>query len=122
MCNQLKNWDDLLSSRNFETYCADISYSGEDILFHHSKVEYAAVSLLKIYQIIDKGYGGIVKSSEYNGYTGYYQIRYDAVKRKFIVFKNCVTPSHIAFHTEEQANEFLSDSKNIKLFQYYYMV
>ena len=47
MCNQLKNWDNLLSLRNFETYCADISYSGEDILFHHSNVEYAAVSLSK---------------------------------------------------------------------------
>lgn len=84
----------------------------------------STLALLKIHQLIEVGYGGNVTNEEW----------YNDLKPKFIIvekskedFANvCVrkqthrTP--IAFHTKEQAEEFLSYPENIQLLKDYFML
>lgn len=89
-----------------------------------SPIERSALALLKIHQLIEVGYGGNVINDEW--------IDRDITKY-FISFGNdniigiektilSEEFSHIAFHTKEQAKEFLKYPENIQLLKDYFMI
>lgn len=89
-----------------------------------SPIERSALALLKIHQLIEVGYGGNVINDEW--------INRDITKY-FISFGNdniigiektilSEEFSHIAFHTKEQAKEFLKYPENIQLLKDYFMI
>lgn len=99
---------------------------------HISNIDYeptepivkSAIALLKIHQLIEVSYGGNVINDEW--------IDRDITKY-FISFGNdniigiektilSEEFSHIAFHTKEQAEEFLSYPENIELLKDYFMI
>lgn len=105
-------------------YCIDLTSIRKDgWTRRNTPIEKSALALLKIYQLIEVGYSENVTNEEW----------YDDLVPKYIiieksknVFKSvCVrkfnnrTP--IAFHTEEQAEKFLSYPENIQLLKDYFM-
>lgn len=89
-------------------------------------------ALLKIRQLIQICYGGIVTNKELKEDEVKYRIRcyYDKVvdkneikiEVKFMPIKICNNKSLITFHKEEQAKEFLKHEENIQLLKDYYIV
>lgn len=87
----------------------------------------SALALLKIYQLIEAGYGGLVTHSENIGTKMKHTIA-PYVDNKFQykglkVLGTCYLDNrHISFHTKEQATEFLSYPENVQLLKDYFMI
>lgn len=94
-----------------------VEYGVDNIL---TLIEKSAFALLKIHKLIEVGYGGNAdKTNEF------YSISYDVQDRKFIVrmYKGIIYDNFIiSFHTEKQANEFLSYTENVQLLKDYYII
>lgn len=81
----------------------------------------SALALLKIHQLIEVGYGGNVTNEEWeNAFELKYVISCTADKSFPIHATNCIHT--IAFHTEEQAKEFLKYTENVQLLKDYFMI
>lgn len=102
------------------------SLSDEDKLYDSSgtnndtPIEKSALALLKIYQLIEAGYGGNVTNEEWESSDIINTISCDSDRTLEITggeYRN-----QIAFHTEEQAKEFLSYPENIQLLKDYFMI
>ena len=86
-----------------------------------SPIERSALALLKIHQLIEVGYGGNVTNEEWeNAFELKYVISCTADKSFPIHATNCIHT--IAFHTKEQAEEFLKYPENIQLLKDYFMI
>lgn len=89
-----------------------------------SPIEKSALALLKINQLIEVGYGGNIINDEWidRDITKYF-ISFD--NDNIIGIEKTILSeefSHIAFHTKEQAEEFLSYPENIELLKDYFMI
>ena len=86
-----------------------------------SPIERSALALLKIHQLIEIGYGGNITNEEWKEHT---KIKYtiDLKDKKLICSYTYHFKSHIAFHTKEQAEEFLKYSENVQLLKDYFMI
>ena len=86
-----------------------------------SPIERSALALLKIHQLIEIGYGGNITNEEWKEHT---KIKYtiDLKDKKLICSYTYLFKSHIAFHTKEQAEEFLKYSENVQLLKDYFMI
>lgn len=87
-------------------------------------IEKSALALLKIHQLIEVGYGGNVINDEWidRDITKYF-ISFD--NDNLIGIEKTILSeefSHIAFHTKEQAIEFLKYPENIELLKDYFMI
>ena len=88
-----------------------------------SPIEKSALALLKINQLIEVGYGGNITNDEWNKYCSpKYFIEYNNESKIFSVMGFSYSKSHIAFHTQEQAEEFLKYYENIQLLKDYFMI
>lgn len=83
-------------------------------------IEIAASALLKIHQLIEVGYGGNITNEEWNNAKTKYII--DGVVNKLNISDLSATRCHLAFHTREQAKEFLSYPENVQLLKDYFMI
>lgn len=116
-----KTWNELVTNKQVDIYtiqCNAFVYK------NNPNIIKSALALLKIHQLIEVGYGGNVTNEEW----------YNDLEPKFIIVEKskedfadvCVrkqthrTP--IAFHTSEQAEEFLSYPENIQLLKDYFML
>lgn len=116
-----KTWNELVTTKQVDIYtiqCNAFVYK------NNPNIIKSALALLKIHQLIEVGYGGNVTNEEW----------YNDLEPKFIIVEKskedfadvCVrkqthrTP--IAFHTSEQAEEFLSYPENIQLLKDYFML
>ncbi len=101
----------------------DKSVGDDSWTYNNTLIEKSALALLKIHQLIEVGYGGNITNKEWN----------DSNIEKFIIvptekgFKvdhrfKLRAFRHVAFHTAEQANEFLSYPENIQLLKRFYNV
>ena len=80
----------------------------------------SALALLKIHQLIEVGYGGNVTKEEWEeAFELKYVISCTADKSFPIHATNCIHT--IAFHTKEQAKEFISYPENVQLLKDYFM-
>lgn len=83
----------------------------------------SALALLKIHQLIEVGYGGNITDEEWNRYCyPKYFIEYNNENKIFRVMEFSYSKSHTAFHTKEQAEEFLKYPENIQLLKDYFMI
>ena len=82
----------------------------------YSPIEKSALALLKIHQLIEVGYGGNIGSDE-----RYLDTR-TIDPTGFCPVRNDFEVRHIAFHTEEQAKEFLKHPENVQLLKDYFMI
>lgn len=119
-----KTWSELLNSPNCEIVgTVSLDINGNDYLQNDSLIEKSALALLKIYQLIEVGYGGNITDKEWNRYCyPKYFIEYNNENKMFKVMEFSYFKSHIAFHTKEQAEEFLKYSENIQLLKDYFMI
>lgn len=127
-----KIWSDyIIANRdNFDKgicdYCVDVSGTNNNgWTRRNTPIEKSALALLKIHLLIEVGYGGNINKEEWDNqktkylicpfhHTTYY---FDIITTQFYPDK-----SHIAFHTEEQAKDFLKHSENIQLLKDYFMI
>ena len=125
-----KIWSDyiIVNRDNFDKgicdYCIDVSgTSNNGWTRRNTPIEKSALALLKIHQLIEIGYGGNITDKEWNRYCyPKYFIEYINENKMFKVMEFSYYKSHIAFHTKEQAEEFLKYSDNIQLLKDYFMI
>lgn len=118
-----KTWSDLVKENKYQPYFAEIHsrFSLRDkCAYGKNSVEKSAAALLKIHQLIEVGYGGNITNEEWNSRKEWFVITCYDFETSEIVLSN--RRSHIAFHTREQAEEFLSHPENIQLLKDYFMV
>ena len=123
-----KTWEEFVKTTKIAGLRAEINTIWNDTVYagtcRNIPIEKSALALLKIHQLIEVGYGGNVINDEW--------IDRDITKY-FISFGNdniigiektilSEEFSHIAFHTKEQAEEFLSYPENIELLKDYFMI
>lgn len=93
--------------------------------FELTSIEKSALAFLKIYQLIEVGYGGNITNEEWKNDVDEHDIwtfYYDEIANKFFVILAEGYFNYITFHTKEQAKEFLSYSENIQLLKDYFML
>lgn len=94
-----------------------------------SPIEKSALALLKIHQLIDAGYGGNVTTEEWLGNINnpIFVIIIDPNMSNFVRIDSVEDGFEhgiyrVAFHTREQAEEFLKYPENIQLLKDYFMI
>lgn len=124
-----KTWSQYIKNNTIRPYAALRNTKGYNIPVDDSPIEKSALALLKIYQLIEVGYGGYPIKEDYDkaNYERLWTVRiYKTDDNDFIFgaspldgecFKN-----NIAFHTIEQTNEFISYPENIQLLKDYFMI
>lgn len=120
-----KTWSELVKKDGkIATYNLIATYN--DYTPHstsYTPIEKSALALLKIHQLIEVGYGGNITNEEWNRYCyPKYFIEYNNENKIFRVMEFSYSKSHIAFHTKEQAEEFLKYSENVQLLKDYFMI
>lgn len=116
-----KTWSELVEQDKVKFQKA-INIADKDISDYNA-IEKSALALLKIHQLIEVGYGGNVTKEEWKNNKIKYTIRIN--KDEIFGIDYTLTGwmhSHIAFHTNEQAEEFLSKPENVQLLKDYFMI
>lgn len=123
-----KTWNELVLSRKAHTCgcgigIVEVVYDSSYDCYSESSIEKSALALLKIHQLIEVGYGGNITNDEWdNCYYTKHSIKYYNNSKKFKIILTSYCRSNIAFHTQEQAEEFLTYSENIELLKDYFMI
>lgn len=116
-----KTWSELVEQDKVKFQKA-INIADKDISDYNA-IEKSALALLKIHQLIEAGYGGNVTNEEWGTHKIKYTIRITKDKVFGIDYTSTVWMySPIAFHTNEQAEEFLSKPENVQLLKDYFMI
>lgn len=118
-----KTWSEFIEKDNRAiTYNLEATYNEcQPHSTSYTPIEKSALALLKIHQLIEVGYGGNVTRSDYiDIHKKAWGIDYDFLRNNF--YPSTICYSLVAFHTEEQAKEFLSYPENIELLKAYYMI
>lgn len=117
----IKTWEDIVNMDNrYHQLIDDIIRSGYSSLWD-SKVISKIIAALKISKIIEFGYGGIVTDEEWEDRD---IIKYCLCKVDNRIFYATRTDHFlfIAFHTDQQREEFMSYPENVELIRNYYMI
>lgn len=120
-----KTWNELVTTNKANSHCI---HTLNDTYLSSSKskriIEKSALALLKIHQLIEVGYGGNVTNEEWYNNSEPKFIIVEKSKKDFanICVRNQTYRTPIAFHTSEQAEEFLSYPENVQLLKDYFMV
>lgn len=126
-----KTWEEISevgSNIDFDDYSLecynlrDGSYNGHyDTSKGKESIEKVALAILKIYQLIEKGYGGNITKDEWKDATNWkYTIICESNDKLYV--ECAIDRRPIAFHTEEQAKEFMSYPENIQLVKDFFMM
>ena len=127
---QIKTWEDVekLEYSKIEHHdmsmlikgvCGNIYY--ENI---NEKVVQKVIATLKIAKLIDLGYGGMVSEEEWkDGHLRVYTILPTEFEGEFeIANTNFPYRAFLSFHTQQQAEEFISHESNKILVRQYYLM
>lgn len=121
-----KTWNELQDRLGIQFMFTDYKEHnrGENMNIHPNKpIEKSALALLKIHQLIEVGYGGNITKEEFKNDEYKFIIFVDISINELNITSICHnTPSPIAFHTREQAKEFLSKPENVQLLKDYFMI
>lgn len=119
-----KTWDEFIKQFRHTKDDLSVDLTGNKYFGwtrRDTPIEKSALALLKIHQLIEVSYGGNITNEEWSIYGNV----------SFVIFCNdCgefeITRSnerqHLAFHTQKQAEEFLSHEENIQLLKDYFMI
>lgn len=112
-----KTWSELVKAKQADIYTVQCNAF---VYKNNPDIVKSALALLKIHQLIEVGYGGNVSRKELKTPIEKYLIIYNG--RNLVV--NCYLYGffHIAFHTKEQAEEFLKYPENVQLLKDYFMI
>lgn len=106
--------------RNGEFHVTNERFNSNEYLDNITPIEKSALVLLKIHQLIEVGYGGNVITEEWKNIDRY---KYIISATLHVESKmHFCSKNHIAFHTKEQAEEFLSYPENVQLLKDYFMI
>lgn len=116
-----KTWSELINSEY---------YTWDEVIGHLSTKEYpiykSMFALLKIHQLIEASYGGNITDAEWDKSTqsnyDVFGIVYSTITKSLEVRLFSASKSIIAFHTYDQAEEFLSYPENVQLLRDYFMI
>lgn len=101
--------------------CINGINSDDSATRHNCPIEKAALALLKIYQLIDEGYGGYITDEEWdNELMTKYTI--EELDNELLFRWTYTGREHIAFHTSQQRDEFLSHPENVQLVKDFFML
>lgn len=114
-----KTWSDIKEEKRFQGNACIVA--NKEALIETPIIK-SANAFLKIYQLIEIGYGGNVTNEEWNGINSYVSIQYYTNKHDIDICLNTYNKTNIAFHTKEQAKEFLSYPENVQLLKDYFMI
>lgn len=125
-----KTWRGLLNTNNIETSYCEIRYeTNEDFPYGvdncgETKIEKAALALLKINQLVEFSYGGNPSLEEKTGCNVFWQFTIMDYNDYEIGIEECDDPatSLVVFHTYKQVKEFLSYPENLQLVKDLYMI
>ncbi len=111
-------WDDV---EKYDSTKIEISLSNLSI---RNKAKNKALATIKLYKLIELGYGGVVNLSDWvDTSIDKFIIVYDFEKSSFEIIKvknHLITD--IAFYTKKQAEKFLSFNENKTLLKEYFML
>lgn len=119
-----KTWNELVASKKYKRIVNKIGilHSYMDV----TPIEKSVKAFLKIHQLIEAGYGGNITSEEWDNdnIEKWYFTVYNRYNSIFIPIRSqCYSEKHfIAFHTKQQAEEFISYLENIQLLEDYFMI
>lgn len=119
-----KTWSEFVEKDNRAiTYNLEATYNEyQPHCTSYTPIEKSALTLLKIHQLIEVGYGGNPSTKEkINRDNSLYEISIDSDGELTVEYLALPT-NHIAFRTKEQAEEFLSYLENIQLLKDYFMI
>lgn len=117
-----KTWSECIIQEKGRRYHLSFIKKGDGYCTEagNTPIEKSALALLKIHQLIEVGYGGNITNGEWDSRKEWFVITCYDFETSEIVLSN--RRSHIAFHTREQAEEFLSHPENVQLLKDYFMV
>lgn len=122
-----KTWSEFVKTVKVAGLRAEINTIWGDVVYagtcRDTLIEKSALALLKIHQIIENGYGGNVSNEEWkdtNKLKWYFLLN----KGSFDLMCSLIYKDKrlIAFHTKEQAEEFLSYPENVQLLKDYFII
>lgn len=122
-----KTWEEFKRSNTIYTHYS-LNYIVDDkdyfTAIGTNLIEKSALALLKIHQLIEVGYGGNVTNEEWKNTTKLKWYFVPNITDLFDVMcsQNYNKKCNIAFHTEEQAKEFLKYPENFQLLKDYFMI
>ncbi len=99
----------------------DKSVGDDSWTCNNTPIEKSALALLKIHQLIEVGYGGNITNEEWKN-NWHSEIRVNVEGKLFVESTYNSTIFPIAFHTKEQAEEFLSYPENVQFIKDFYMI
>lgn len=120
-----KTWSEIIKTKEYNNYRLHYVKSNDEDYYTSNGVtpiEKSALALLKIHQLIEVGYGGNVTYEEWDKNYTCFVICYDTMLKRFVIGRCVSNIRHLAFHTEEQAKEFLSKPENVQLLKDYFMI
>lgn len=127
-----KTWNDIVNQNKTKDSKVEIGttfgYYVYDSTSSNTPIEKSALALLKINQLIEVGYGGNITNEEWRNsklikvIISRQELKEIGEDTPFTKLLTQFTFSHIAFHTKEQAEEFLSYPENIELLKDYFMI
>ena len=112
-----KTWSELVTTKQADIYtvqCNTFVYK------NNPNIIKSALAFHQIYQLIEVGYGGNISSEEWN--NNEWKFTYQYTKTGIDIISTRISKYIIAFHTKEQAEEFLSYPENIQLLKDYFMI
>lgn len=116
-----KTWSEIENYTDVGVRIHEIEHKSYTV--NNTPIEKSVLALLKIYQLIEVGYGGNVTKKEWKNDEFKFIIAKDASIDVFNISSVChcaATP--IAFHIREQAEEFLKYPENVQLLKDYFMI
>lgn len=123
---KIKTWKDMkeeymLNADTGTSYIIDM-----DKKFYSKKLALKSLATLQIAKLIELGYGGMITDEEWKDgsnlkYCIIYSPAHNDSKINIIGCSGAIK-HFIAFHTKQQAKEFMSYSENRKLVEQYYMI
>lgn len=114
-----KTWSELVKRNKDKTCYVEIDEMA--VTTAETSIEKSALALLKIYQIIEVGYGGNITNEEWANDRNYKYGMFCSWDNTLIV-DSTIFRNRIAFHTRKQAKEFLSYPENVQLVKDFYMI
>lgn len=127
--NTVKTWEDMRREGTTKSGYVAIDYKvrGEDGMTRldgagNSANERSALALIKIRQLIDVAYGGNVTEEEWATNAKKFTLLYNVTEKGIVISATSNRMLPIAFHTIQQANEFISHPSNVKLVKDFYII
>lgn len=120
---QIKTWEDIENlypsykvwMDGFIAFCLDNRYIGDN------KISNRLIAAIKIAKLIEECYGGMITDEEWRNCTiPKYYIWYNNMYNTLVRDNTYAAKEFIAFHTEEQCDEFFKN--NEQLCKDYYMI